>query len=149
MWKLKEWWYIQLTLGIGCGHLTQHPLPRASHQPHLLISSAQPINQKKTKSPEMRLNSKQIVSYCLGLCTQNPGLREADLEHSPERGSDKINIWSSRSLYFKELPNQISHKSTKVDPNRPSRTWKKSDLISNEPMKWYFLFQHGSSYSTS
>ena len=30
--------------------------------------------------------------YCLGLCTQNPGLREVDLELSPKRGSDKINM---------------------------------------------------------
>ena len=39
----------------------------------------------------MRSNSQQIISYCLGLCTQNPGLREVDLKPSPERGSDKIN----------------------------------------------------------
>ena len=31
-------------------------------------------------------------SYCLGLHTQNPRLREADLEPSPKRPSDKINI---------------------------------------------------------
>ena len=40
----------------------------------------------------MRSNSQQIVSYCLGLHTQNPGLREVDLEPSPKRGSDKINM---------------------------------------------------------
>ena len=38
----------------------------------------------------MRSNSQQIVSYCLDLRTQNPGLREADLEPSPKRGRDKI-----------------------------------------------------------
>ena len=32
----------------------------------------------------MRLNSQQIVSYCLGLRTQNPGLKEVDLESSQE-----------------------------------------------------------------
>ena len=31
------------------------------------------------------------MSYCLGLCTQRPGLREVDLEPSPKRVSDKIN----------------------------------------------------------
>ena len=51
--------------------------------------------QKKAKNPEMRFNSQQIVSYCLGLHTQNPGLREADLEPSPKRGSDKINMLKS------------------------------------------------------
>ena len=37
----------------------------------------------------MRLNSQQIVSYCLGLRTQNPGLKEVDLEPSPKRVSVK------------------------------------------------------------
>ena len=91
-WKCKEWWNIQLTLGIWWGHLTQHPLPPARHQPDFLIPSAQTINQKKGKKPEMRFNSQQIVSYCLGLHTQNPGLREVDLEPSPKRGSNKINM---------------------------------------------------------
>ena len=40
----------------------------------------------------MRFNYQQIVSHCLGLPRQNPGLREVDLEPSPKRGSDKINI---------------------------------------------------------
>ena len=40
----------------------------------------------------MASNSQQIELYCLGLHTQNPGLREADLEPSPKRGSDKINM---------------------------------------------------------
>ena len=92
MWKCKEWWNIQLTLGIWCGPLSQHPLPPARHQPHLLIPSAQTINQKKAKNSEIRFNSQQIVLYCLGLHTQNPGLREVDLEPSPKRGGDKINM---------------------------------------------------------
>ena len=33
-----------------------------------------------------------MVSYCLGLHTQNLRLREVDLEPSPKRGSDKINM---------------------------------------------------------
>ena len=40
----------------------------------------------------MRFNSQQIVLYCLGLHTQNPGLREVDLEPSPNRGSAIINM---------------------------------------------------------
>ena len=50
------------------------------------------INQEKTKNSEMRSNFQQIVSYCLFLCTQNPGLREVHLEPSSKRGSDKINM---------------------------------------------------------
>ena len=50
------------------------------------------IARKKERTPEMRFNLQQIVSYCLGLRTQNPGLREVDLEPSPKRGSEKINM---------------------------------------------------------
>ena len=57
-----------------------------------MIPSAQTINQEKTKNPEMRSSSQQIVLYCLGLRTQNPGLREVDLEPSPKGGSDKIKM---------------------------------------------------------
>ena len=127
----------------------------------------------------MRFTSQQITSYCLGLGTQNPGLKEVDLDPSPKRGSDKTNMlkegrkiaeenksyctartdiwipalreadfepsakrganrmealvslyWTSWSLHRKDPPNWISHKSTKVDPIRSSRTWKKSYQIS-------------------
>ena len=47
--------------------------------------------RKKHRVQKM-LSSKQIVLYCLGLRTHNPGLREVDLEPSPKRGSDKINM---------------------------------------------------------
>ena len=50
----------------------------------------------------MRFNSQQIVSYCLGLRTQNPGLSEVDLETSPKRGSDKINMLKSGRKTAKE-----------------------------------------------
>ena len=43
----------------------------------------------------MRFNFQQIVSYCLGLRTQNPWLREVDLEPSPKKGSEKINMLKS------------------------------------------------------
>ena len=92
MWKCKEWWNIQLTFGIWLGPMGQHPLPPPRQQPHLLISSTQIINEKKWKNPEIRFNSQQITSHCVGLGTQNPGLKEVDLEPRPKRGSDKINM---------------------------------------------------------
>ena len=49
-------------------------------------------NKENTKNWEMRSNFQKIVSYCFGLCGQNPGLRKVDLEPSPKRGSDKINM---------------------------------------------------------
>ena len=68
--------------------------PASCKTPTTFIDSIRPNNQpgKKTKNPEMRSNSQQNESYCLGLLTQNPGLREVDLELSPKRGSDKINM---------------------------------------------------------
>ena len=33
-----------------------------------------------------------MTSYCVGLGTQNPGLKEVDLEPSPKRVIDKINM---------------------------------------------------------
>ena len=96
MWKCKEWSNTQLTLGIWrrslCRPLSQHPLPPARHQPHLLISSAQTINQEEAKNPEIKFSSQQIVLYCLGLLTQSPRLTEVDLEPSPKRRIDKINV---------------------------------------------------------
>ena len=68
--------------------LSQDSLPPARHQPHFMIPSAKAINQKKAKNPEMRFNSQQIVSYCIGLCTQNLGLREVDLEPSQKTKRD-------------------------------------------------------------
>ena len=50
------------------------------------------INQERTKNPEMRSNFQQIILYCLGLHTQNSGLRGVNLEPSPKRGSDKIKM---------------------------------------------------------
>ena len=64
--------------------------PASCKTPATFIDST--TNLKKAKKPEMRFNSQQIALYCLGLRTQNPGLREVDLEPSPKRGSDKINM---------------------------------------------------------
>ena len=77
-----------MEVGSGAGPGRQYPLPPARHQPHLLIPSVQKINQKKTKNPEMRFNSQQIISYCLDH-TQNPGLREVDLEPSAKKGASR------------------------------------------------------------
>ena len=53
-----------------------------------------PLKQltRKMRRAVMRFNSQQLVSYCLGLHTQKPELQVVDLESSPMRGSDKINM---------------------------------------------------------
>ena len=68
----------------------QHPLPPARHQPHPLTPSDKTVNKEETKNPEKRSNSQQIGLDCLALYTQNPGLREVDLEPRPKIGRDKI-----------------------------------------------------------
>ena len=55
-----------------------------------LVQAHESASPTSCKTPANKFNSQQIVSYCLGLRTQNPGLREVDLEPSPKRGSDKI-----------------------------------------------------------
>ena len=100
------------------------------------------INQEKTKKPEMRSNFQQVVSYCLGLRTQNLTLWEVDLEPSAKRRTNRTRAlvslyWSSRSLHLKQSPNQISNKSTKVDPIRSSQTCRKSNQIPRS-----YVFQH-------
>ena len=82
---------ISLHLG-SCAPFSQDPLPPARHQLQLFAPSAQTINQEKKRIQKWDPTSKQIISYCLGLRTQNSGPREVDLEASPERGSDKINL---------------------------------------------------------
>ena len=47
---------------------------------------------KKAKNQEIRFYSPKIVSYCLGLRTQKPRLKEADLGIIPLIGSEKINM---------------------------------------------------------
>ena len=94
MWKYKEWCYIQLIPGIWSRPLIQHPLPPARHQPYPLTPSAQTIIHEEIKNfwkKTKLLTCQQVVLNSPGLCTQNPGLREVDLEPSPKRGSDKIN----------------------------------------------------------
>ena len=63
----------------------------ARHQLRPLIPSIQIINKEEAQNQKM-INSKEIVSYCLGLNTQNPGLTKVDFEPNPKRGSDKINM---------------------------------------------------------
>ena len=78
-----------------------------------------------------------------------PELRDVGLEPSAKRGANGTKAlasfyWSSQSLHPKEPPNQISHKSTKVDPIRLSETWRKSYQISKS-----FALQNTQAWKTS
>ena len=82
----------ELTLGIWCGPLSQqHPLPLARHQSHLLIPSAKIINQEKKESR----NDIQLPTNRIELpwpTYTEPRAKRRDLEPSPKRCSDKINM---------------------------------------------------------
>ena len=78
-----------LHLGSGAGSWVSIPcLLQDTTQKHLLHP---PKESKETKNPEKRSNFCQVLLCCVGLRTQNPGLREVDLEPSPKRGTGKIN----------------------------------------------------------
>ena len=87
-----------INLHLGSGAAPESASPASCKTPATFIDSIRPNNQlgNKTKNPEMRCNCQQIVWYCLGLPTQNPGLREVDLEPSPKRDSDKIKMLKQR-----------------------------------------------------
>ena len=77
-------------------------------------------------------------------CIVQPELtfRVVALETNAKTGANRTGAlvsvhWSSQSLHPKQPLNQISHKSTTVDPIRLSGTWKKSYPISQS-----FSFQH-------
>ena len=115
---------INLNLGSGAG-------PSVSIPCHLQDTShtfTDFIHQKKPpKNPEMRSSYKQIISCCLDLRTQNPGLRKVDLEPSAKRGTNRtkalVSLYClSQSLHLQQSPSQILHKSTKVNPIRSSST---------------------------
>ena len=82
---------INLQLGSGAGPWVSIPCLLRDISHIYWFHLPKTINQEKTKNSEMRLNFQQILSYCLGLHTQNPGLREVNLESILKRGSDKIN----------------------------------------------------------
>ena len=58
--------------------------------------------QTRKKNLEKRSNSQQIVFHCFALASQNPGLREVDLEPSPKRVSYKIKTLRPRRKNTRE-----------------------------------------------
>ena len=81
-------------LPVGFGARTSVSIPCLVHgnQPNLLIPFINTLNKKKAKNEEMRFYYRKLVSYCLPLLTQKPGLKEVDLGPISFIRSDKINI---------------------------------------------------------
>ena len=84
----------------------------------------------------MRFNFQQIASYCLGLRAQNPGPREVDLEPSPKRGGDKINMekqgWNTQKKASCIIQPGLTYGSQVLE----SKTWNpvlREELIGWEP----------------
>ena len=68
--------------------------PASCKTPTTSTDSICPNNRpRRNRNPEKRSSSQQIISHCLGLRTQNTGLREKDWEPSPKTDYyvDKIN----------------------------------------------------------
>ena len=90
------------------------------------------MTRSRCRDKEETPKRKQVLTAWTHIWILAP--REVDLEPSAKRGTKRTRAlvslyWSSRSLHLKQPSNQISHKSTKVDPIRSSRTCKKSDQI--------------------
>ena len=84
-WTFIRYGSLNFRLGIRCGPLSKHPLPPARHLPHLTIASIRPTFPGINPDQEMR----QCInkSYRAALITsENPELREVDLEPSSKRG---------------------------------------------------------------
>ena len=83
----------------------------------------------------MKSNSQQIGSYCLGLCTQNPGLREVDLEPSPKRGSDNINMLqqgrNTQKKASRIVQPELTYGSQDLEPSAKRETNKTRALVSS------------------
>ena len=75
----------------------------------------------------MRSNSQQIVSYYLGLCTQNPGLREVGMELSSLRGSDKIYVRKPRRNTHNKKASSILQPGLTYGSRKVEWDWEASD----------------------
>ena len=83
---------LNLPVGFGASLWVSISCLLHGNQPNLLILFTNTLNKKKAKNQEMRFYSRKILSYCLGLRTQKPGLEEVDAEPIPLIDSDKINM---------------------------------------------------------
>ena len=88
--KCNKWWNIQLTFGICCGPLSQHPCllqnTRHIYWFHLPIQ----LTRKNQKIQKWGSTPNKSYHTALAYVHRAQGL-EVDLEPSPKRGSHKIN----------------------------------------------------------
>ena len=89
MWKFRNDGKFYLYKGSGtCSWVSTPCLLQDISHIHWFLPLKQ-STRKKRRIKKM-INHKQIVSCSHGLLTQNPRLREVDLEPSPKRGSGKM-----------------------------------------------------------
>ena len=93
------------------------------------------INQEKAKTPKIRWNSQQIKSYCLGLYTQNPALREVvprsicwKKEEQPQKKTNFI-IQPKLIYVFQHLERKTWNWVLKQEPTGPEPYWGFTDLV--------------------
>ena len=104
--------------------------------PAPFIDSIHPnINQKKSKTPEIWWNSQQIRSYCLGLYTQNPALREVVARsicwNKEEQPQKKTNcIIEHKLIYVSQHSERNSWNwMLRQEPTGPEPCWAFTDLV--------------------
>ena len=108
---------ISLHLGYGVGPWVSIPYPLQDTSHIYWFHPLKTINQEKEKNSEMRSNFQQIILHCLGLHTWCPGLTEVDLEPSPKRGIDEINMQKQGTNTQKKARHIVQPGLTHVDPS--------------------------------
>ena len=87
LWTFIRYESINFRLGIRCGPLSKHALPPARHLPHLTIASIRPTFPGINPDQEMRQCIINKSYHAVLITSENPELREVDLEPSSKRGT--------------------------------------------------------------
>ena len=132
MWKCKEFWKINLHLGSGASPWVSIPCLLQDTSHIYWFHSLKTINHEKAMNWEMRSNFQQIISYWLSLHTQNPGLREIDLEPSPKKSSDKINMPKQGRNTWKKASRIVQPRLTYGSRHLERQTW--NPVLREEPI---------------
>ena len=117
--------------------------PASCKTPASSIDSICPNNHTRGNQRSCKkTNSQQIISYCIDLHTQNPGLREVDFEPSTKWDSDQMNRLKSRRKNTTENKSYHTDWLTNNNPAfrrvelKPSarRSTDRTEFLVNEPL---------------
>ena len=91
------------------------------------------LTREKQKNPEMRFNSQQIVLKRLRLCTQNPGIREVDLEPPLSNVVTRSTCWIKAEIPQTETSCIVQSGLTYWSQHLQSYTW--NSVLREKPIE--------------